>query len=213
MAVNEISNYGDLKEAVRTWLNRRDQTTIDKIPLFINFAEKQFTRLIRLPYYETLIKLTTAKGYEYVDIPPDFLSVKHLSVNGTTAIRTDLETFSHLSTMDTKNTAAGLRYFCRVGSMIRTYPELVEGDQILFIYNRDIPEMKEDTDVPYSLIIAPDVMLYLALRHASIFLRDDDQEQFWAQKALDASQSVAAQLEEAEWSGSALVSIQYGGGA
>ena len=47
--------------------------------------------------------------------------------------------------------------------------------------------------------------MYLALRHASIFLRDNEQEQFWMAKAQEAADSMKQQLDEAEWSGSALV--------
>lgn len=42
----QIQNYKDFKDAVGLWLNRKDSATLDNIPMFINFAEKQFTRLV-----------------------------------------------------------------------------------------------------------------------------------------------------------------------
>lgn len=205
--MQEITNYGDLKEAVQIWLNRKDNATVSKIPMFINFAEKQFTRLIRLPYYEKTINRNVIPNNLFVEIPRDMLSVKHLAVNGKILTRTDVETFTrlqHRSELHPNLTKSNPYYFARIGDRIFTHPSLTEGDLVSLIYHSDIPEMKDDKDCPYSLMVAPDVMLYLALRHASIFLRDNEQEMYWAAKATDAAGEINVQLEEAEWSGSSL---------
>ncbi|MGL4519506.1 MAG: phage adaptor protein, partial [Phocaeicola sp.] len=34
--MNDVNTYGDLKRAVRQWLNRKDASTLDNIPMFIN---------------------------------------------------------------------------------------------------------------------------------------------------------------------------------
>lgn len=206
--MNEISNYGDLKVAVQTWLNRKDSATTENIPMFINFAEKQFTRLVRLPYYENRFTRTVTEGLEWVEIPNDFLSVKHFNVNGFAVTRVDVETFTRIKRKKT-NYDGKPYYFTRIGGKMYTYPSLVPGDEVEVIYNRDIPEMKEESDCPYSLLIGPDVMLYLSLRHASIFIRDNEQEVYWAQKASDAAGEINAQLDEAEWKGSSLVVRQF----
>lgn len=208
--MNEISNYGELKVAVKDWLNRRDDATIQRIPFFINFAEKSFSRLARLPYYETQVTMvvgSVASGghFDHIQIPPDFLSVKTLMVNDHAMTRVDNETMLRLNAREQSTPYHNSPYyFTRIGSRIITYPELQTGDFVQMIYNRDIPEMKQDTDCPYSLIIAPDVMLYLSLQHASVWLRDNEQEQFWAAKAQEAAQNVMVQLDEAEWAGSTL---------
>ena len=66
-------------------------------------------------------------------------------------------------------------FFTRIGEQIHFLPTPVVGDIVELIYHQDVPEMRFDNDQPYSLLIAPDVLLYLALRHASIFLRDNEQ--------------------------------------
>lgn len=218
--MNDINTYGDLKKAVQIWLNRRDSATVDNIPMFINMAAKQFTRLVKLPYYEVLISLDAIEGFDFVNIPNDFLSAKSVSVNGEPYNRVDVETFQRLemfgvaTSMDLSDNAFGFiqgattartRYFTRVGEQLRFIPSLKAGDVVEMIYQRDIPEFKHDTDEPYSLLVASDILLYLSLRHASIFLRDNDQEQFWMMKSQEAADSLNKQLDEAEWSGSALV--------
>lgn len=205
----EISNYGELKNAVRDWLNRTDQKTLDKIPYFINFAEKQFTRLIRLPYYETAVQFNVEFDRDWIDLPPDFLAVKHLVVNDRICTRVDNETFLRLGSNNTPTMNNKTYFFTRVGSQIKFYPTITSGDFIQMIYHRDIPEMKEDDDAPYPLVIAPEVLLYQALTHASMWLRDNDQVQFWSSKAQEAVSGLQQQLDEAEWAGSTLQVRQF----
>lgn len=221
----QINSYKDFKDAVQTWLNRKDSATVDNIPMFINFAEKQFTRLVKLPYYETMVSFTINENFNYVVIPQDFLSAKHVMLNGKPYNRVDVETFMRMKNMerayDFKATSTDANqpsqmvkgqitrtrehFFCRLGEQIHFLPTPTIGDIVEIVYSQDIPEMTFDNDQPYSLLIAPDVMLYLALRHASIFLRDNEQEQYWMSKAQEAADSMNQQLDDAEWSGSSLI--------
>lgn len=222
--MNDINNYGDLKKAVRIWLNRKDNATLDNIPMFINMAHKQFTRMVKLPYYEVLVHQEVEEGINHVVIPDDFLSAKHVGVNGFPYNRVDTETFMRTKNSGTQVTELGegnqfgfltgattesKYFFTRVGGQLHFIPDLIPGDTVEMIYQQDVPELKEDSQEPYSLLIASDIMLYLSLRHAATFLRDNEQEVYWMQKATDAAQTLQAQLDEAEWSGSALVVPQF----
>lgn len=226
--MDDINNYGDLKRAVRIWLNRKDSSTLDNIPMFINMAHKAFTRLVKLPYYEVLVHKEVGEGEDYVTIPEDFLSAKHLSVNGVPYNRVDTETFMRIKNSNTQvtgikeprsviTTPAFLQgattekdfFFTRVGGNILFIPELSTGDSVEMIYQQDIPELKKDSDEPYSLLVASDVMLYLSLQHAAKFLRDAEGVAYWESEAIKAAQSLQEQLDEAEWSGSALVVPQF----
>ena len=221
-----IDTYKDLKEAVALWLNRKDSATINNIPMFINFAEKQFTRLVKLPYYEVKSEFTIDENFDYVVIPQDFLSAKHLMVNGKPYNRVDVETFMRMKNLNnirdyvtSKNdpdsgvilsdqagsTSDKAYFFTRIGEQIHFLPTPKVGDVVELIYRQDIPEMQFDNDQPYSLLVAPDVLLYLAMRHASIFIRDVEMEQYWMSKAQEAAESLQTQIDEAEWSGSAFV--------
>lgn len=216
--MNDINTYGELKKAVQLWLNRKDSTTLDNIPMFVNMALKTFTRMMKLPYYEVLVSLEALEGFDYVNIPQDFLSAKHVSVNGRPYNRVDTETFMRLGNKASEPTPLADRqwgvqgatqetnyFFTRIGGQLRFLPDLAPGDIVEMVYRRDIPEFSSDTEEPYLLLVASDVMLYLTLRHASTFLRDPEQEQYWMGKANEAAQALQAQLDEAEWSGSSMV--------
>lgn len=215
--MKDINTYGDLKKAVQLWLNRKDTVTLNNIPMFINMALKQFTRMVKLPYYEVLVSLEAIEGFDYVNIPQDFLSAKHVSVNGRPYNRVDTETFMRLSNKASEPmplignwsiqgaTTETQFFFTRVGSQLRFIPELVPGDIVEMVYRRDIPELENENEEFYPLLVASDVLLYLSLRHASTFLRDPEQEQYWMAKATESAQALQAQLDEAEWSGSSVV--------
>lgn len=206
--MREISSYRELRNAVQQWLNRKDSNTIQMIPAFINFAEKEFARMIRIPYNENELRRTVTDEVTHIEIPQNYMSTKHLFVNGLSYNRVDMETFQRIAEQNPATSfeeTGSHRVFARVGWKIITFPELKPGDEISMIYNMDLVEMTKDDDYPYHLIIAPDVMLYLALRHAAIYLRDNEMEVYWAQKASDASAQVNAQIAEQEWSGSSLI--------
>ena len=206
--MREISSYRELKNAVQMWLNRKDSNTVQMIPAFINFAEKEFARLIRIPYNENEVRRTVTEEINHIEIPQNLLSVKHFFVNGLSYNRVDMETYQRIKEQNPATSfelTGSHRVFARVGWKIITFPELKAGDEVSMIYNMDIVEMTKDDDYPYHLIIAPDVMLYLSLRHAAIYLRDNEQEMYWAQKATDAAGQVNSQIVEQEWSGSALI--------
>ena len=205
--MQEIKNYGDLKTSVINWLNRNDSKTLENIPLFINFAEKAFTRLLKLPFYETQFVAKYKQAIGHIPIPNDFLNMKHLYIDNNHLTRVDVQTFKNIQERDKDATRP--HWFTRIGSQIHIYPEPAEDTDVTFIYFRDIVEMKDDFDCPYHLIVSPEIMLYLSLAHASIFIRDNEQHQFWVSKATESAESLKALLDDSEWTGSSLVVQQF----
>ncbi|MCS5737231.1 phage adaptor protein, partial [Herbiconiux daphne] len=159
--MQNINTYLDLKNSVAAWLNRKDQATLDNIPNFINFAEKQFTRLVKLPYYEVTVNFQIDPQYPFIVLPQDFLSAKHIMVNNEPYNRTDVETFYRLQgtrqfsgTVITTDDVVGMdnfKAFTRIGEQIHFYPTPQAGDIVTMIYSQDIPEMQFVADQPYSL--------------------------------------------------------------
>lgn len=218
--MKDINTYGQLKEAVKIWLARKDSNTLSNIPMFINMALKTFVRMGKLPYYEVMVNMDVVEGYDYVTLPQDFLSAKHVAVNEMPYNRMDTESFLRIVNDgyelitnpdgSVQGTSSGSgHFFTRIGGNLYFSPAITPGDKVQLIYQRDIPEFTDDFKEEYAIMVASDILLYLSLRHAATFLRDRDQEQYWTSKAQEAWETLKAQLDQAEWSGSALIVPQF----
>lgn len=217
-----INSYAALKEAVRVWANRTDNATLTAIPMCIGFAEQDFQRTFRLPEMESrmsyAVDAVTVPTPGHIPLPKDYYEAKHLLINGKTYDRFSYMVMNEIgnnkvpSTVNTPlNTMMfGLAQkdenrFSRVGNDLVVSPTTNIGDVIELIYYKDLEPMELNTDYPPSLQVAPDVMLYLSLRHLALFLRDNDMAQYWEQKAEQAGQRLATRLDEIEWSGSPIM--------
>ena len=220
-----ISTYGQLKDAVKNWLNRSDDVTTNAIPYFIEFAVKDFQRTVQLPNYEvTKTYDITADNLaidDAITLEDGYYEMKHFFVNNLPYNRVDVDTFYRLQAENTIDNSFGLYsgdemkgttkqfYFTRIADKIKTIPALQDGDTVRVIYWEEIENPELDGDQPDYLKVAPDIMLYLSLRHAAVFLRDNDQAQFWEQKAVESAQGLMRRLDLVEWSGSSLVVKEF----
>lgn len=209
MALNKT--YGDLKKDVQDWLNRTDPDTINKIPSFIALAEQEFSRMVKLPLNVGSFTLTAAHDYEIFRVPEDMLSPLTVRVTRSGDIfgkmynqigEHGMFQKLHTWTPDTKTDEA---YFCKWIDLFLFYPPLNAGDSVSISYHKDLEVMEVDTDTSPALKYGYDLMLYWALKHASIFFRDPEQEQYWTGKAQEALVTMTSTFNEMEWGGSPLV--------
>jgi hypothetical protein len=76
-----LDTYANLQSEVASYLGRSDLT--DKIKTFIALAEKRFNRELRLRIMEVLDNsLVTVAGTQYVALPPSFLEMRQVTING-----------------------------------------------------------------------------------------------------------------------------------
>lgn len=214
---SQIRTYGDLKAAVALWIDRDDDEFVNQIPNFINFAEKEIYRAVRIPRFEREIYLKITNGMAY--IPTDLLQVNYImkaqtgQVYRTTSIEeldwlrrgktTHSTQFNESEVVWAKTT--GRFYF--YPPITATIPEGTEltGNEVLLSYYRDTAEMVNDTDSCAILTIAPELLLYTALKHACLFVQDDAAVQKWAALAMASMSDIQKQADNAEYSGSPLV--------
>lgn len=200
----QIINYGGLLKAVQTWLNRTDTATVNSIPYHIFLAENDFNRLLKIPEYEVLKVYNVGSDHDVstvtsaINLPDDFDEVKIILINGKPAFVQSTEAF-----YDTDE--ANLYAFTKIGKQLIIKPGLKDGDMVTLIYYKEIEYMEDATDHPPHLLKGPDVMLYLALRHGALFLRDTDQAQYWEQKAQEAVTTLQSKIDSERWNGSTVV--------
>ena len=220
---NPINTYGWLKKAVSLWADRDDPEFVNQIPNFINFAEKEIYRNLRIPPLEKEVYLDIKDGVAF--IPPDYLEAQWMmrSKDGLIFRVTSLEEVDWLkrnNSVNPTNWNQGEVVFARLGSRFIFYPaieadtpvypddgspEIPADNAVVLSYYADPPEFWEDSDTSAILTIAPELLLYFALRHASLFVQDDNAVQKWSALGKAILDEVVEQSKKAEYSGSPLV--------
>lgn len=183
-----LSNFGELKTAIATLLDRSDLT--DNIPDFVSMLEATINRdvLFRNRRMETTADLTFT-GDE-ATLPTDFIEARTLVWKSTPRVR-----LTYLSPSDFENTyttdTPGLpSNFTIYGNTVKVgqYPNSAVGAEMTY-YQR-LTSLSGDSDTNWLLTYHPDVYLYGSAVHSAPFLGADERLQTW----LGLYQNAAAQI-------------------
>lgn len=207
----QIKTMGDLKKAIALWADRDDPEFLDQCHNFINFAEKDIYRRLRIPSLEREIYLNVYQGTCF--IPADIVQIRHVldTCTGSVLRHTSIEEIQWIR----QNKRVGeTSYnidetcFCRIGGRLlfsHVFDAVSDGlvnGRIVMNYISDTPEMLNDDSSANILTIAPDLVLYMALKHAAFFVQDDNAAQKYGLLAEGAIQTIQEQADKMEYSGS-----------
>jgi len=210
-----ISNFGELKSSIESWLERTDLNS--RVSDFISLAERRIfrgadgTHPLKTPANET--KRTFA-GYDAevgLCVPDDFLAMKNLLWNGCPLERISDQQFlawdCQPDTRTNSNTvqpAGQPRYFARYACKFYVWPRPPEGTEefIQLNYWQDQSgQLSDDADTNSILPIAPGAYLYGALVEAEGFLMNDSRIPLWESRFQDNLRSLQSMADGAELSG------------
>lgn len=206
---SSVPSYDKLVEAIKVFINRYDQDTLDMVPYFINAAEKTILRNLRMPSMEKMVGFTLSELIEeggYVTIPSDYLEMKFVWKEGSTLQRV---TFDQLIDHDNKNVRYGWNSCSRGVWAINTNRMYIRGvnpeERVYMTYYADIPEISSSTQTNVLLDLVPDAFLYFSVAEGFRFLMEEAKSDYWTKQATKRLMEVKQQVEEAEFSGSPLV--------
>jgi len=176
-----ITNYGQLKTAVASWLARSDLTTV--IPDFVFLAHKQLQRDLRGHLRSQKRDDAFSVAAEYVPVPSDFLELVHMHRNDSPYSVIQYMSQDEQSTYFdatggpkfvsiTGDTTPGAEYFRFAPAPDGTYTVTLE-------YYASLPFFTSDNATNWVLNDAPDAYLYGALLQARGFLSDDGRIGLW----------------------------------
>lgn len=185
-----IATLGDLKDAVKDWLNRSDDQTNNQIPNFINFAEKELIRNLRIPAFEGGKVVQVQKGA--FRVPTDLLEFTSIIIPQVGVLR-------QTSIEDLYNSK---RSFCRIGFYGYVSFDVPDGTLLNISYYQDQKELSADDESNTMLLIAPELLLYTTLKHASIFTQDEEDLNKYSLLAQAAYQQLVEQNVQLEYSAS-----------
>lgn len=205
-----LPTYDKLVEAVKVYLNRYDEDTLQMVPFFINAAEKTILRNMRMPSMEKMIGFTIEEvGVEeegWVPLPSDYLEMKFVWTDRTTLQRV---TFDQLledrSSIERLLTPDCTRPIWAINAN-RMYIRGISSSEMLYLtYYADIPEISETTQTNVLLDLLPDSFLFFSVAEGFRFLMEEAKSDYWEGQALKRMNEVRAQVEDAEFSGSPLI--------
>lgn len=173
-----ISNYGELKAEVQSYLNRDDPEVIAAIPLMIELAERKIYRQVRVPENEKVMILTPPPGtaIKVLTKPADYAETKLLTL-GTTKL--DRITSQRYYTLDQYEGRP--HSFTRVVTQFVLYPSSNAVDEAVTLYYwADFTgQLVNDDDTNPILDIMPDLYLYGALLESMPFIKNDERMPVW----------------------------------
>jgi len=172
-----ITNYTNLQEAIKNWLNRDDLT--DQIPDFIGLVETDLNRQVR--HWRMEQRSTAVFDTRYTLLPTTFLEAVRLHLD-TDERPIELLTALALQTrrMQNQDTKGKPQYYAIIDGQIEVWPT-PDADYTgeLFYYTK-VPELSSSNTTNWVLDHFHDVYLYGALMHASPYIVDDQRAQTWS---------------------------------
>lgn len=153
-----ISNYGQLKTAVATWLDRADLAAV--VADFITLAETRIYLTHPAPLRVRAMESNVSAG----TLPTGFLRVRAATESYGGSVRE----LRYLAPEQYAQHTAGPWYSIVGGALVTTST----GTATFTVYTR-LPSMSVDGDTNWLLTNAPSVYLWGALMEAAIFNKDD----------------------------------------
>lgn len=185
MPVAATMTYDSLVENIQTYLERTDQATLDKIPLFIMLAEQVIASQIKFLGNLTVQTSTMVQGANIIDKPARWH--KTVSMNITVAGKRYpvlLRKYEYLREYwpDPAQTLIP-KFYCDYDYthwMVAPTPAAAYNFEVLY-YER-IQPLDSSNQTNWFTIYAPQALLYGSLLQAMPFLKNDERMGMWQQQ-------------------------------
>lgn len=162
-----ITTYSELQDAIANWLD--DSTLTTRIPEFIELAEAEFGRILRVPEMESTGTLTSVAGTQTVDLPVGFrdTSAVWLSSSYNTMLnRMPLGVLQNTYA----DQASGRPAAYAIADEKLWFGPIPDSDYtISLIYRVAVPALSDSNTSNWLLDAHPDVYLYASLLQAELY--------------------------------------------
>jgi hypothetical protein len=185
MTVAAVMTYDSLVENIQSYLERTDQATLDKIPLFIMLAEQVIASQIKFLGNLTVQTSTMVQGTNIIDKPARWH--KTVSMNITVAGKRYpvlLRRYEYLREYWPDPAQEGIpKFYCDYDYthwLVAPTPAAAYNFEVLY-YER-IQPLDSSNQTNWFTIYAPQALLYGSLLQAMPFLKNDERMGMWQQQ-------------------------------
>jgi hypothetical protein len=178
--------YSELKTNIANYLNRSDLT--DQMDMFIDNVEGEVNRRVRRK--EMIKRATATADAQYLSLPNDWLeaiNVEITSNNFSPILQQSIESLD-IYRKSINNKTGQPVYFAFVDDTMELAPTPDASYTLQLTYYGKIDALSDSNTSNFLSNNHPDVYLYGALKHASIYLMEDERVAMFSQlfeKALE----------------------------
>ena len=187
--------YAELKTAIANYLNRSDLTS--DIDTFIDNVEAELNRRLRT---KDMIKRATATAdSQYLTVPTDWIEAINVEITSNDFSPLFQQSIESLDVYrkSNNNSAGQPVYYAMVDDSIELAPTPDAEYTLQLTYYAKISALSDSNTSNFVSVSHPDVYLYGALKHASIFLMEDDRIPMFTQQFEKALEEMRLEQEKA----------------
>ena len=187
--------YAELKTAIANYLNRSDLTS--DIDTFIDNVEAELNRRLRT---KDMIKRATATAdSQYLSVPTDWIEAINVEITSndfSPLFQQSIESLDVYRKSNNNSTGQPV-YFAMVDDSIELAPTPDVEYTLQLTYYAKISALSDSNTSNFVSVSHPDVYLYGALKHASIFLMEDERIPMFTQQFEKALEEMRLEQEKA----------------
>ncbi len=187
--------YAELKTAIANYLNRSDLTS--DIDTFIDNVEAELNRRLRT---KDMIKRATATAdSQYLSVPTDWIEAINVEITSndfSPLFQQSIESLDVYRKSNNNSTGQPV-YFAMVDDSIELAPTPDAEYTLQLTYYAKISALSDSNTSNFVSVSHPDVYLYGALKHASIFLMEDERIPMFTQQFEKALEEMRLEQEKA----------------
>jgi len=187
--------YAELKTAIANYLNRSDLTS--DIDTFIDNVEAELNRRLRT---KDMIKRATATAdSQYLTVPTDWIEAINVEITSNDFSPLFQQSIESLDVYrkSNNNSVGQPVYYAMVDDSIELAPTPDGQYTLQLTYYAKISALSSSNTSNFVSVSHPDVYLYGALKHASIFLMEDERIPMFTQQFEKALEEMRLEQEKA----------------
>lgn len=195
--------YAELKTAIANYLNRSDLTS--DIDTFIDNTEAELNRRLRM---SDMVKRATATAdSQYLSLPTDWLEAINVEITSndfTPLFQQSIESLDVYRKANNNVTGKPV-FFATVDKTLELAPTPDTSYTLQLTYYGKIDALSDTNTSNFVSTTHPDVYLYGALKHASIFLMEDERVPLFTAQFEKALEEMKMQQEKSDFAKGSLM--------
>lgn len=195
--------YSELKDNIKSFLNRSDLTDA-QLDIFIDQTEAELNRKLRTK--EMIKRANATADSQYLSLPTDWLEVINVEITSDfrPLFQQSLESLD-VYRRSNDNVVGQPVYFAVMDDALELAPTPDTSYTLQLTYYEKIPALSSSNTSNFLSTNNPDIYLYGALKHASVFLMEDDRVALFTQQFDKALEQLRLAQEKAEFGKGSLV--------